>query len=224
MPTRRRTRGPVTVRNWMLALPLLAAALAAAACSTSNYATLPPPLGGPFPTSSAAPPTAAPPTTAAPTTASPTTSPTATPSATSTARATATPKPTGTPTTKPKPNASGTVIATGHTKLGTILVNSKGITVYLFEKDTGTKSTCYGACPTIWPPVLTKGSPVAGAGAQASLLGTTKRTNGSLQVTYAGHPLYYYAGDSKPGQTNGQGISEFGAKWEAVRPSGVKAG
>src|SRR5579864_345464 len=91
------------------------------------------------------------------------------------------------------------------TKLGTIVVDSKGITLYDFVKDKGTTSVCYGACAALWPPLLTQGKPVAGPGVKASLLGTTKRKDGKLEVTYGGHPLYYFVTDRKPGQTTGQG-------------------
>jgi predicted lipoprotein with Yx(FWY)xxD motif len=128
-----------------------------------------------------------------------------------------------TPSTGPSgPGAA--VIKTAHTSLGTVLTDRKGITVYLFEKDTGTTSTCYGQCATAWPPVLTSGSPLATAGARSSLLGTTKRTGGKIQVTYAGHPLYYFSASTKPGQVNGQGANAFGAHWDAVRPTGAQAG
>ena len=123
------------------------------------------------------------------------------------------------------PPASGAaVIKTAHTSLGSVLTDGKGITVYLFEKDTGTTSTCYGQCARAWPPVLTSARPVATGGARSSLLGTTKRANGKLQVTYAGHPLYYFTASTKPGQVNGQGINGFGAHWDAVRPTGAQAG
>ena len=94
---------------------------------------------------------------------------------------------------------SGVRIKTATTSLGLVLADGKGITVYLFEKDAGIKSTCYGACAAAWPPVLTTGEPVAGAGAKTALLGTTKRTDGKMQVTYAGHPLYYSVQSTKPG-------------------------
>jgi predicted lipoprotein with Yx(FWY)xxD motif len=94
--------------------------------------------------------------------------------------------------------------------------------VYLFEKDTTTTSTCYGACAGGWPPVLTTGSPVAGSGVKASLLGTAKRTDGAIQVTYAGHLLYYFAGDQQPGAITGEGSQAFGAGWDLVAPSGKK--
>jgi predicted lipoprotein with Yx(FWY)xxD motif len=116
------------------------------------------------------------------------------------------------------------MIQTAHTSLGTVLTDGKGITVYLFEADTTTKPTCYAACSQYWPPVLTTGAPVAGVGAKASLLGTVKRTGGKLQVTYAGHPLYYFVQSTKPGNVSGQGVNGFGAHWDAVRPSGAQAG
>jgi predicted lipoprotein with Yx(FWY)xxD motif len=116
------------------------------------------------------------------------------------------------------------VIKTARTSLGSVLTDGKGITVYLFEKDTGTTSTCYGPCAKTWPPVLTSSKPLATSGARSSLLGTTKRTDGKLQVSYAGHPLYYFSASTKAGQVNGQGINGFGAHWDAVRPTGAQAG
>jgi predicted lipoprotein with Yx(FWY)xxD motif len=108
----------------------------------------------------------------------------------------------------------------GTGELGKILVDSKGRTLYLFEKDTGTKSTCAGACAAAWPPFTTSGKPKAGAGANASMLGTTMRSDGTREVTYNGHPLYYYAGDQAAGDTNGQGLDQFGAEWYVVSPAG----
>src|SRR3954452_12360017 len=105
------------------------------------------------------------------------------------------------------------------TKLGTILVDRQGRTLYLFLKDKKDKSACAGACATFWPPLLTNGKPKAGAGVQAKLLGTTVRRSGS-QVTYDGHPLYLYAGDKKAGQTSGQGSTTFGAPWYVLAPNG----
>lgn len=95
------------------------------------------------------------------------------------------------------------------------------MTVYLFVADTGTTSTCNTSCATIWPPVLTSGGPQAGAGANASLLGTTTRTDGTIEVTYAGHPLYYYVQDKAAGDTTGQGLNSFGSLWWVLSPSGV---
>jgi predicted lipoprotein with Yx(FWY)xxD motif len=106
-------------------------------------------------------------------------------------------------------------------KLGKFLVDSKGRTLYLFAADTGTSSTCNGACAGAWPPLTTSGKPTAGSGVKASLLGTTKRSDGSTEVTYAGHPLYYYAGDTGAGQTTGQALSQFGAPWYVVAPTGT---
>jgi predicted lipoprotein with Yx(FWY)xxD motif len=105
------------------------------------------------------------------------------------------------------------------TKLGTILVDARGRTLYLFMKDKKGKSACAGSCAKFWPPLMTTGKAKAGKGVQAKLLGTTKRSNGT-QVTYAGHPLYAYAGDKKAGQTNGQGSTNFGAAWYVVAPNG----
>lgn len=122
----------------------------------------------------------------------------------------------------PSPATTGAKIATvKDAKLGQILVDGKGMTVYLFVADKSTESTCYSACAQYWPPVLTSGAPVAGTGAQASLLGTTKRTDGKVEVTYAGHPLYYFVQDQKPGQTTGQGVNGFGGLWWVLSPAGA---
>jgi predicted lipoprotein with Yx(FWY)xxD motif len=107
-------------------------------------------------------------------------------------------------------------------KLGRHVVNGKGLTVYLFEKDRNGKSACYGSCAKVWPPLITAGKPAAGAGVVASKIGTTKRKDGRLQATYGGHPLYRYDDDHKPGQTEGQGSRAFGAEWYVVAPSGKK--
>jgi predicted lipoprotein with Yx(FWY)xxD motif len=106
------------------------------------------------------------------------------------------------------------------TGLGKILVDSSGRSLYLFKKDTGMKSKCFGECAVAWPPLRVSGKPTAGAGARASLLGTTKRSDGRAQVTYNGHPLYLFEGDKKPGNTNGQGLNAFGARWYLVSPAG----
>jgi len=112
-----------------------------------------------------------------------------------------------------------TVVA-AKSPLGRILVDSRGITLYDFPKDQGTTSSCYGACAALWPPLITKGKPVAGLGVRASLLGTTKRKDGKLEVTYNGHPLYYFVSDRKPGQTTGQALNQFGAPWWVLSPAG----
>ena len=118
--------------------------------------------------------------------------------------------------------AAGATVAVKSSKLGRILVDANGRTLYLFEKDKGTISACYGPCASGWPPDLTTGVPQASSGATASLLGTTKRTDGTTQVTYKGHPLYYFVGDKQPGDANGEGINAFGAKWYVLAPSGNK--
>ncbi len=102
---------------------------------------------------------------------------------------------------------------------GKVISDGRGEAFYLFGKDKGGKSRCYGACARAWPPVTTKGRPRAGNGVKARLLGTTKRSNGKRQVTYAGHPLYYYVNDS-PGRILCQNVSEFGGVWLVVKPSG----
>jgi predicted lipoprotein with Yx(FWY)xxD motif len=114
----------------------------------------------------------------------------------------------------------GATVAVVKSPLGRILVDGKGITLYDFVKDKGTASTCYGACAALWPPLTTKGKPVAVRGARASLLGTTKRKDGTLEVTYNGHPLYYFVTDRKPGQTTGQGVNQFGAPWWVLSAGG----
>jgi len=115
---------------------------------------------------------------------------------------------------------AGVVKAAKVGDLGAIIVNSEGLTLYDFHKDKGGKSSCYGACATAWPPLLTEGEPKAEAGAMASQLGTTKRNDGTVQVTYNGWPLYTYAGDQAPGEANGNDIDQFGAEWYALQPNG----
>jgi predicted lipoprotein with Yx(FWY)xxD motif len=104
------------------------------------------------------------------------------------------------------------------TKLGKVLAGKSGKTLYLFMADKHGKSACYGKCATNWPPLL--GKPTAGAGVKAALLGTTTRKNGTKQVTYAGHPLYFFALDKSAGQTNGEGLDFFGGKWYGVNSAG----
>ena len=126
------------------------------------------------------------------------------------------------PSTSASPSpAAATIAVATNTKLGQILVDGKGITVYLFVKDTGPSSTCYTSCAQVWPPVLTSGPPQAGTGAAASLLGTTTRTDGKVEVTYAGHPLYYFVSDKQPGDATGQGVDNFGGLWWVLTPSGA---
>ena len=121
----------------------------------------------------------------------------------------------------PPKTASGKPATLGveSTSLGKILVDGQGRTLYLFQGDTGTKSNCSGACATNWPP-LTSANPTVGKGANASMIGTTKRSDGTTQVTYNGHPLYTFSGDSNPGDTSGQGVNAFGALWYTLSPAG----
>ena len=118
--------------------------------------------------------------------------------------------------------AAAATVGVRHTSLGRVIVDSKGRTLYLFEKDTSRRSACSGQCAQYWPPLLTHGAPVARTGVKQSLLGKIRRADGTQQVTYAGHPLYLYVGDSKPGQTNGEGSQEFGAGWDVLSASGKK--
>jgi len=106
--------------------------------------------------------------------------------------------------------------------VGTALVDGQGRTLYLFEADKGPMSTCNGACASLWPPDTTSGKPKAGPGVDAAKLGTTKRSDGTLEVTYDGHPLYRYAPDTKAGEDTGQGLNQFGAKWYVLAASGIK--
>jgi predicted lipoprotein with Yx(FWY)xxD motif len=120
-------------------------------------------------------------------------------------------------------SAPGTAsVKLASTKLGKVLVDAQGRTLYLFEADKGTMSACGGACASIWPPLTTTGGPSAGAGLAESELGTTKRADGATEVTYNGHPLYTYAGDSAAGQTSGQGLDDFGAEWYVLSARGDK--
>lgn len=177
---------------------IVAAALAVAACS-----------GAASPR-----PSAAIPSTAASTTV---------PSAAASAQASPpiTPAPSVTPAASPSAQ-SGVTVGTTKTALGTFLVGPDGKTLYLFEADTTATSTCSGACAQGWPPLLTNGSPVAGSTVKQSLLATTKRSDGTMQVVYNGHPLYYFVGDTKAGDTNGEGLNAFGAGWDVVNPAGAK--
>jgi predicted lipoprotein with Yx(FWY)xxD motif len=104
--------------------------------------------------------------------------------------------------------------------LGRYLVDGRGRSLYLFEKDRHGRSSCYGACASVWPPLMASGHVARGAGVSAAKLGTVARRGGGREVTYAGHPLYYYVGDSRPGQTVGEGLNQFGATWDIVAPSG----
>jgi predicted lipoprotein with Yx(FWY)xxD motif len=134
---------------------------------------------------------------------------------TTTAVASAPPRPTATATA-----ARGSLVKVAHTEFGRILVDRRGQALYLFTKDRRGPSRCYGDCATAWPPLYTKGSPVAGKDVAAGKLGTVRRRGGRLQVTYDGKPLYYFASDS-PGRILCQNAFEFGGTWLVVKPSGA---
>ena len=120
-------------------------------------------------------------------------------------------------------NAGGVTVTVKHSKLGTILAaGPKHLTVYLFEGDKGGQSACTGACAAAWPPVTSSGQPQAGGSAQAAQLGTITRADGTKQVTYNGHPLYFFVKDGDAGDAYGQGVKAFGADWYVVTPSGNK--
>jgi predicted lipoprotein with Yx(FWY)xxD motif len=125
-------------------------------------------------------------------------------------------------TTHAAPASGGTTVSTAKTKLGRILVNSSGRSLYLFEKDKSGKSACSGQCAKFWPPLITKGKPRATAGVKASLLGTTKRADGRMQVTYNHHPLYTFKEDTAKGMTKGEGTDFFGGEWYVLSPAGSK--
>jgi predicted lipoprotein with Yx(FWY)xxD motif len=113
-------------------------------------------------------------------------------------------------------------VKTGTSSLGRIVVDGKSHTLYLFGKDKHGKSACSGACAQNWPPLLTKGTPKAGAGVKSSLLGTTRRSDGTTQVTYNKHPLYTFVADQgKRGSTNGEGVDAFGGRWYVVAAKGT---
>jgi predicted lipoprotein with Yx(FWY)xxD motif len=118
--------------------------------------------------------------------------------------------------------SSSTTIGSGKVKAGTVVVNSSGLTLYSFAHDSKNKSTCYGACAKVWIPLTTTGSVLvkSGSGLSQTLVGKAKRTDGTTQVTYNGHPLYHYTGDTKPGQQNGQNKMQFGARWYVVGKNG----
>jgi predicted lipoprotein with Yx(FWY)xxD motif len=126
------------------------------------------------------------------------------------------------PSTSNTSNSSGaaSAVSTKTSSLGTFLVDAKGRTLYLWNADKGSMSTCTGACAQAWPPLTTTSTPKASGAVKASLLGTTKRADGSREVTYAGQPLYTFAGDTQPGQTTGEGSNGFGAPWWVVTPAG----
>jgi predicted lipoprotein with Yx(FWY)xxD motif len=122
--------------------------------------------------------------------------------------------------------ASASTLATSvgvtQTKFGRVLVDSHGHSLYLFDRDGKGKSSCYGGCAGEWPPLIVSGKPHAKSGVKASLLGRTKRRDGRWQVTYKGHPLYTFTGDTSKGQTNGEGLDDFGGWWYLVSPAGTQ--
>jgi predicted lipoprotein with Yx(FWY)xxD motif len=129
----------------------------------------------------------------------------------------------GSSTSSKSSKTSGDTTATvdvANSSLGNILVDSHRRTLYLFKKDSGPKSTCFGACATNWPPLRDSGKTTVGTGVSGSGVATVARSDGGPQVTYNGHPLYLFAGDSKPGDTNGQGVDAFGAAWQTLSPAG----
>ena len=127
----------------------------------------------------------------------------------------------GTTASAPANNGTTTIDA-ATTKLGTFLVDAHHKTLYLFEADKSSTSACTGSCAAVWPPVVASGTPSAGNGVSATNLGTTTRSDGTKQVTYHGHPLYYFVKDTAAGQTTGQGSKAFGAGWYVVDTNGSK--
>jgi predicted lipoprotein with Yx(FWY)xxD motif len=119
-------------------------------------------------------------------------------------------------------SARGLAITTAASEFGSMLFDRNGQAIYLFDKETKLRPQCYGACANAWPPVLTLGHPRAAGAVRETLLGTTERTDGSSQVTYAGHPLYYYAHED-PHQVLCHNVTEFGGRWLVVTPDGTPA-
>ncbi len=117
-------------------------------------------------------------------------------------------------------SAKGVSVKVMRSRYGPMLFDGKGRALYLFTREPTSRSRCYGDCAVAWPPFLTKGKPRARSGVKSSVLGTTRRRNGKTQVTYAGHPLYYYVDDREPGQVLCQDVVEFGGTWLVVSPSG----
>jgi predicted lipoprotein with Yx(FWY)xxD motif len=132
--------------------------------------------------------------------------------------ATASPQPTPSKTrTTPAQTA---IVRVANSRVGRILVDATGHTLYLFKADSSTSSACSGACAIAWPPLRTGATPMAASGANAALVGTVPRSDGARQVTYNGHPLYTFLKDHSPGDVTGQGVTAFGAAWFAVAPTG----
>jgi predicted lipoprotein with Yx(FWY)xxD motif len=125
-------------------------------------------------------------------------------------------------TSTPTASTPPATVGVASNKLGQILVDGRGFSLYLFEADKTTTSTCSGDCAANWPPLLTSGAPVAAGAATQAMLGTTARSDGTTQVTYNGHPLYFFVSDTKAGDTHGQGLTAFGAGWDVLSPAGNK--
>ena len=126
----------------------------------------------------------------------------------------------GSPVPPKTANGQSATVGVANENLGTILVDSQGRTLYLFQRDSGAQSTCSGACAVEWPPLRATGKPTVGGGANASIVATSTRSDGKPQVTYNGHPLYLFSGDQKAGDTSGQGVNAFGGLWYALSSSG----
>jgi predicted lipoprotein with Yx(FWY)xxD motif len=133
---------------------------------------------------------------------------------------------TSTGTSTQSSSSSAAMVGTAASSLGTHLADAKGRTVYIFLKDKGTASACTGACAKDWPPLGTSGAPTSASGVTASMLGTTTRADGTTQVTYGGHPLYYYSDDGRPGvkagATKGEGEKAWGGEWYIIGTNGKK--
>jgi predicted lipoprotein with Yx(FWY)xxD motif len=121
-------------------------------------------------------------------------------------------------------NAPRSTLTAGPSAFGRILFDGRGFALYGFTRDPRGKSRCAGACAKAWPPYVVRTRPRAAVGVKARLLGTIRRADGKLQVTYAGHALYYYVGETKPGQVLCQNVTEFGGIWRVVRPRGTLLG
>ena len=119
------------------------------------------------------------------------------------------------------PSSPDSVVTAHRSRYGTVLFDGRGFALYLFTRERGRTPACYGACAKAWPPFLTTGCPSGGRGARGSLVGSVRRRDGTRQVTYRGHPLYYYVGDRRPGDILCQNVVEFGGTWLVVKPSGA---
>jgi predicted lipoprotein with Yx(FWY)xxD motif len=128
----------------------------------------------------------------------------------------------GTTRDKAAARAQATIVGIVGSQFGRIVADARGQAFYLFGKENSNRSRCYGECAKRWPPALIGGQPQAGRGAQARLLGTIRRRDGRLQLSYAGHPLYYYDGDA-PGRVLCHNVDEFGGRWRVIRPNGQPA-